>query len=267
VSFEDYRQWDAVNISRLKPLRRSALECKWELDHPREETDALLMGCALHCAVFEPARFGSDFVVIPKFDRRTKDGKNQYAEAIATAQGKTLLNADQHESVSNMAKALQAHPKASRIIQAAGECEVSALWTVNGTLCKGRFDRLIRAGELLNVPVILELKSTRDPLPWHFASDVEKFGYDLQASWYCEGHSIITGVSPQHIIIAVQNEGPFDVMVYIGENVPMAEARATNQKLFEQYCQCVATGKWPGYSNEIQPLGRAFEERRKLRTS
>lgn len=252
VSYETYASWDAANISKLKPLRQSALHCKYNIENPRKETDALLMGLALHAATFEPAKFEAEFAVIPKFDRRTKDGKAAHEEALKENEGRTIINEELMVDVRGMSKAIRESRAASRFVNAPGQCELSAVWrdSVTGIACKCRFDKLAALAK----PVIVELKSTRNAGPSNFAKDVANLGYAAQAAYYKDAHDKIIGTEAHHVFIAVENSAPYAVAVYMLSDSSMQTGRAEYRRWLDLYADCAASGVWPGYPDKVEIL-------------
>ena len=72
---DHYHLHPAVGHSGLVRIMRSPAHYREYVAHPPEPTPAMQLGTAFHTALLEPDRFGQSFVVAPKFDRRTKDGK------------------------------------------------------------------------------------------------------------------------------------------------------------------------------------------------
>lgn len=255
VPYAAYAKWPAINISKLKTMRRSPLHCRYEIDHPREETDALLLGKLLHVAVFEPGRLSSEFYVMPKCDRRTKEGKELYAAALKESEGKTIIYQDEMSKVQAMAAEILKHPRAKHFTQAAGMCELSMLWETQGTLCKGRLDRRV---ELPGTHYIVELKSTRDASLTWFPRDVHRFGYAMQAAWYCHGHEVITGQKAGHVLIAVESDPPHAVAVYMLTDASQQAGYAEAMAHLKAYAECMKSGNWHGYSENIELLDMPY---------
>jgi exodeoxyribonuclease VIII len=252
VPFEVYAGWDAVNISRLKPLRRSPLHCRYQMDHPREETGALNLGRATHAAVFEPALFDSGFVAIPKFDRRTKDGKAAHAEAMEKAGPKTVLDEDDYRRLCGMREAIAGCRAASRFVEAPGQCELSAIWIdePTGLTCKARFDKL--AG--LRLPIVVDLKTTRDASAGWFARDVARYGYAAQLASYVHGHRRITGQDAAAVIIAVESDPPHGVAVYLLGDQSLQAGAVEYRRWLDLYAVCEKAQTWPGYKDSVEVL-------------
>ena len=68
---------DGVSKSQLDMVAKNPALLKWVQAAPEDEEkkSALDMGTALHCLLLEPGEFDKRFIVSPKFDRRTKQGK------------------------------------------------------------------------------------------------------------------------------------------------------------------------------------------------
>ena len=119
-SIEQYHANAAISHSKLECYRRRpALYYKKyvakTLPQP-EESGAFRLGSAVHCAVLEEKEFASRYVLRPDCDRRTKEGKIQFAEFSAQHAGKTFLDADEMAQVIAMREAVAAHPIASQLL-------------------------------------------------------------------------------------------------------------------------------------------------------
>ncbi len=78
------------------------------------------MGTALHCLLLEPGEFDKRFIVSPKFDRRTKQGKadeEAFLRDVADM-GITVLDAEQWRKLELMRDSAMAHPAARWMLEA-----------------------------------------------------------------------------------------------------------------------------------------------------
>lgn len=253
VKFSDYQSWQAVNQSALQPMKRSPLHCRWALDHPDHPSDAMVLGSALHCAAFEPARFVGEYVKAPKFDRRTKAGKEDAAAFDAANTGKVALQPEDWEAVRGMADSIRGNAMARRFVDAPGHSEASALWTDNetGLDCKARFDRVVT---LSGAPWIGEVKTTRNAGAWAFGKSIADYGYHAQAAFYVEGYEVLSGQTPGHVFIAVENEPPYACAVYLLGDSSLQTGRALIRKWLAQYAACMKSGRWPGYPETAEVI-------------
>ena len=114
MPMNEYRAIDALNISRLKELGRSALHYQHRLAHPLV-TAPLTLGTAAHCATLEPERFGRQFAV---WDRRTDSGRmaprnGKWWDAFQAANDtRTILTEDERDEALTIATAVRADPVA-----------------------------------------------------------------------------------------------------------------------------------------------------------
>lgn len=265
VSFEDYQQWQAINFSRLKPIRQTASKCRWEMDHPKKPTPAMILGSALHVATLEPGRFDQLFYICPPCDRRTAEGKEVFAKAEQSAQGRLLIRSGSKEDealmsqlteLRGMAAAIHASRAAQPFLQAAGQNEVSLLWLdkETGLTCKARCDRLIESFAPWGCPVVLEIKSTRCADDWEFGRDCQKLGYAAQAGCYRTGYQAITGVWPAHVIVAVESLPPHDLKVHMLDDQSLQTGASQYRQMLSRYAECLAFDSWPGYPDVVSTL-------------
>lgn len=269
VPFEQYQQWPAANFSTIKNMRGTASKCKWEMDHPKVMTPAMILGSALHIATLEPARFESMFHICPPCDRRTKEGKEFYAEEERKAEGKIMIRRGgeekdkaamgEVESVQGMARAIHASEKASALINGMGQNEVCLLWKdeETGLMCKARCDRIVTEFDHWGwgkIPVIIELKSCRNADDYWFGKDCKNRGYDTQAASYCHGYYKITGRRPAHVIIAVENTPPHDMQPHMLDDKDMQTGLLQYRNLLTRYAECLKSGNWLGYPDKINTL-------------
>lgn len=265
VPFEDYQKWPAANFSTIKTMRGTASKCKYAMDNPKAPTPAMILGSALHIATLEPARFENLFHICPPCDRRTKEGKEVYAKEEQKAGSKILIRQGSHddeamigevESIRGMAKAIHALKSAMPFIDGAGRNEVSMLWRDDetGLFCKARMDRNIELFEPLGIPVTVELKSTRIASAWGFSKEVDDRDYAAQAAGYCHGYKVITGKSPMHFFIAVENFAPFDCAVYSLDDQSLQTGHLAYRQMLNRYAECLKTNQWPGYPDKLMKL-------------
>ena len=262
VAFETYQSWPAVNFSTLKEIRKTASKCKYAIDHPREMTDAMKNGQALHVATLEPGRFDGMFHICPPADGRTKEGKETltYHSQLAAQEKKIMLRQGfkdddaKFEAIAayrGMAAAIHRSKAASMLLQGQGQNEVSGLYRdeETGLWCKFRCDRIVDS-----LGYIVEIKSTRDASEWSFAKDVHSMAYHAQAASYIRGVQKITGKKYGHVIIAVESEPPYDVAVYYLDDQGLQTGLLNYTAWLARYAECLNKNQWPGYPDQLMPL-------------
>lgn len=240
----EYDTVQALNISRLKELRRSPLHYQYALEHPKESA-SMTLGIATHVAVLEPERFVNDFAT---WDRRLDNGKaaprngkiwDAFKELHAE---RTILTLDEAETAQGIAKAVRFDEVANKYL-ATGDPETTLQWGTPSRAFKGRIDWLTL---LDGAPVVVGLKTARDCRHMLFASQAARLGYHLQWAFYYDGFEAITGKPPHMVEIVVESEPPHAVATYLIPNDIIEQGREEYQALLATLDVCESTGVWPG---------------------
>ena len=252
ISNAEYRKKEGISASDLKRMMKSMATWKYEKDHP-EETDnpAFLFGRAYHKLMLEPDDFDNEFIVSPKFDRRTKDGKAAYEQFLQDAAGKEVIDEETYQTLLEMQAALYDTPFVKLLIN--GEHEKSFFWTdeETGIKCKCRPDSY---GQIKDQCICVDLKTTTNAETDKFMRDSLKFGYDIQAAHYCEGLEKILKKPFKFIFIAQEKTAPYLVNVLEADAYFMQNGADLRLDLLKKYKKCVATDKWPGYMDETSKI-------------
>lgn len=241
---EEYIALEAMNISRLKELRRSPQHYLHALDH-RKETDALTLGIAAHVAVLEPERFASQFAV---WNRRTESGRaaprnGKWWDAFQLEHaGRSILTDDEAMLAQAIAHAVRFDETANQYL-AAGDPEVTLQWEIDGRPVKGRVDWLT---SIAGRPHIVGLKTARDCRHFAFGSQAAKLDYGMQWSWYFDGYVALKGEIPRMIEIVVESEPPHAVATYVICDDILLQGRDNYRELLKVLAECEASGEWPG---------------------
>ena len=241
---------DPVNFSTLKHILKSPRHYRHALAHPREDTDALRLGRAIHAAIYEPERFASEWVVSPNFHRGMKDdtarakgydgGKSAALEWEAQHQAVEIVSADQMEAVKGMRAALILDPVASRyIVGGVSEQPIAWLDDETGICCRGRVDHCNGAAS--------DLKSTAFIEPRAVSRSVGSLLMHMQLAYYTDG--LTTSGYKLHdpgALIFVESCAPHDVLVLEFTDDDIAKGRAMYRKALSILKECRERNEWPG---------------------
>ena len=244
IPFDEYLGWDAVSNSALSRFARVPAAA-WV---PLEDSPALAIGRAVHCAALEPNRFPTAYR--PKqFHGSTKDGKAEAAAALES--GMNLLARAEWDDVSGMADAVRSHPAAAALL-ADGEAEASLLWTdaETGLRCKARVDWLAP-------DFAVDLKTTKDSSPSAFAKSIANFRYHVQQAHYRTGLESLGIPNDGFFFIAVDKTAPYPVGCYCITDAAEAVGFRLRQRGLRAWKKCVESGIWPAWrspSIETLPL-------------
>ena len=246
MTLAEYHAHPALSRSRLWQLHESPQKFKWAMEHPEAPSTAFRLGAAFHKLALEPETFSDEYVLSPGFDRRTKDGRALYNEFAEKAQGRTVLEPDEWETISGMVKSLSSNATARALI-AKGEKEQSIFWTNPRTNLelKCRPDIYI-ASDAVNV--IADLKSTGSADTESFTRECIRYGYDVQAAMYTEGLKTKLPGDYTFIFIAVEKNPPYAVNVMEMDRAVVDYGRIRFEDLLIKYQECRASGNWYGYN-------------------
>ncbi len=243
----------ATGSSLLKVLIEHSPAHYWyKKNNPSESTPVQAFGNAIHQAVLEPSLFTEKMIVEPKFEgtgsraaRETWHLENH---------GKTILKAEQKESIEGILKSISAHKQASKLISD-GHAEQSIFWQDEETgvllKCRPDFDR--------EGHINIDVKSTTDASRDSFRKDIGNYLYHVQMALYLDGMSALTGQEyDKAIIIACQKEAPYGVNCFSLGQETIEEGRALYKQALRVLAKCQKTGIYPNYDDsEIIPIGLA----------
>lgn len=248
----EYDAIDAVNWSSLKLL---ASECPANAKRRRElrepPSDSMLLGLAVHTHCLEREHFGERFVVGPKFDRRTKEGKQAAAEFEASCAGKLVLSEDDNATCQAMSRAIQANLACRKLARTPGVVEECMAWVdeTTGLACRGLCDKRIGA-------IALDLKTTKATTDEEFEKEIADFKYAGQAAFYIDGYAA-NGINIAAWYWLAVNNQPHDKIEGKGLERYVAALRCDSasleigkhlyRRLLDQWAEHERTGNWPGY--------------------
>ncbi|WP_424859336.1 PD-(D/E)XK nuclease-like domain-containing protein [Tepidimonas sp. HKU77] len=253
-----YHAHPAVGHSGLVRIMRSPAHFREFVTNSPEPTPAMLFGTAVHAAILEPDSFARDYVVAPKFDRRTKEGKAAAEAWEAENAGKTALTAEQMEAVNKMVANVRNHAGAANLL-GCGLAEMSGFWVdqETGIECKCRPDWLVTMEERPEwVTAIIDVKTCVDASADGFSRAIATLGYDVQVAFYQDGIKAITGKTLPFYFIAVEKDAPYAVACYKASDEVIEIGRAKYRAALQLLKWCRDNDRWPGYqpNGEIETI-------------
>lgn len=241
----EYHAADGISKSDLDLIHRSPAHYKAAR---HEDTPALRLGTAFHCAVLENDRFNATYTVI-EGDRRTNVVKAAIKEAKDA--GKTVLDADDFNALMDMAQAVFKNPICAALLCGSLK-EHSVFAELDGVRVKCRPD-----GWNVEKGVLFDLKSTEDASPEGFARTVAKYRYHVQDAFYRHVIASATNCDADDlsfIFVAVEKKPPFAVALYQLDELAALQGWVDAREDLRRYKAAKDTGKWGGYSPRIETL-------------
>ena len=251
MSERSYREHPALSRSSLWKIEDSPEKFKWEELNPSEPTEALLFGQAFHKIVLEPETFTEDFAVEPTIDKRTKDGKEQYANWLADIGTKTVISQKIYTTCVEMAQAINNSKLAKALLE--GEHEKCYFWEddLTGVECKCRLDCL---REIKGKLLVVDLKTTTSSNTDKWIRDSIKYGYDVQVAMYSEGIKANYGVKPEFVFVTIEKDAPYAINIFKATEEYYNYGYDHYRSLIGLYKHCVDTNEWPGYMGESEQI-------------
>ena len=246
ISNAEYRKREGLASSDIKRMMKSMATWKYFKDNPEEDNDtpSLKFGRAYHKFCLEPYDFDNEFAVSPKFDRRTKEGKELYAKFVESSAGKEVIDEEMYDKLVEMRDALYKTPCVKKLID--GEHEKSFFWTdeQTGIKCKCRPDSFGIFGTRY---VCVDLKTTQDAETSAFMRSALKYNYDVQAAHYTAGLEEIYKKDFTFVFIAQETSAPYLVNILQADEYFMQNGREVRGTMLETYKKCLELDEYPAY--------------------
>lgn len=222
-----------------------------EQQHGREPKAHFDLGHAAHRLVLGD---GPTLVPLDFADWRTKAARAE-RDAVR-ADGSVPLLADDYAQVQAMAAALRDHPFASRLFTpGTGRPEQTLVWRdqPTGVMCRARLDWLRAKGR--GRLVVPDYKTTRSAEPTAIQRAVHEYGYHQQAAWYLSGVHALGLADDAVFVFAFQEKtAPYLVTVVELDAMALRIGAARNRRALDIYRECTASGRWPGYRDDVAHL-------------
>lgn len=257
-SNQDYYGGPGVSASDLKVLRDATpLHLMAKKAQPFKLTDSLLMRGAVRCAVLEPDEFPYRFAEVPEgLDKRSKIGRELFAEI--EAEGKAPLKADQYEKVKAISASIMAQPAVRFILAQHGDIRQSIYWQdrATGVLCKMRPHYMVEPCDAFPCGLLLEFTPVDDASPEAFKDLSFRQRHYMKAAWCQQGFQQTFGTpdAPPFLFLAYENSAPHASVVRSASARQIMLGMHENGEAMARYAQCEASGQWPGFSQEIEPV-------------
>lgn len=242
-----YFKIPGINSHALIEMMRSPLHCWAKYVDPNaperdEQSQAMRLGSLVHCLALEPGIFTRDFFIADGINRRTKDGKAEWAAVVES--GLIPITNDDYVKASRISNSVTRHLIAGSLLTG-GEAEKTIVVERDGLLpMKGRIDYLHPyAG-------VVELKTANDASKRAFSGAVWRYGYHLSASYYrmlAARHAGCEEAEIRHTFVVVETKYPFAVAVYTTPESLLEEGRKLWEEQLARFDECMRADHWPSY--------------------
>lgn len=254
----DYHASSAIGSSIIKTMEQHTPLHAWAQyinpkRVPKEPSTAMILGSVIHSAMLEPSVFDDEYTVLPEgIDRRTKEGKALFADIVAT--GKMPVKQAEWDVATSCMAACEAHPFMQKIRTLSPKFEQSFFFERAGLQCKIRPDIEIAPCFAYPAGAIVDLKTTIDASPNGFPKQLWNLLMHVQAAFYKNGYRLKYGTffEPEFFWFAQEKIEPFANKVYRCTDEMEYEGNVIVCRQLDVLRECMETGVWPGYGNDVQ---------------
>lgn len=213
---------------------------------PPADKEAFMLGELVHAMTLEPEKFDDLYMIMPNIDKRTKSGKELYAQVMIEAAGKTLVKPEIMQLASEMRDALMCNTTVCDLLRDA-KTEKSIYWKhePTGLICKARPD--VWQGRIVS-----DLKTTLDAGMRGFQMSAYKYGYFLQAAMIYEALKSIGEPFHNFVNICIEKSKPYPIGLYMLDDEALQFGIDQYHYLMERIYECYEKNVWPDYG--IQKL-------------
>ena len=245
-----YEDKSHITNSMLGWLNESPAYFKSQIESQSTSTEPMIFGSAFHCKVLEPEKFDDLYYIIPKIDKRTKAGKEAFAEHLLNAGNKIILTTEQYSKILGMEEAVNNNETMKELFSCNKAVKESVnVWTesirddndeTHIIKCKSLIDLRRDADDL-----VVDLKTTASVKA--FTSSIKKFGYDRQAAYYLRGLIANKLVSPnaRFVFGVVEKQPPFEIAMFELDASVMEVANEKIDHLLGIYQKCLSEDCYP----------------------
>ena len=224
-----------ISSSALKTIHKKSV--MHYLNQKPFSSSSLTLGTLIHTAILEPENFDKDYFIMPKVDKRTKAGKEEYAKYLELAKGKELV--DEETIMVKDAIMENFNNNEQAVYYNQGIKEASFYSEIEGVLVKVRPDCYNQELGFISDP-----KTCQDNSPKGFMRDVYKYGYHLQAAFYSD----VLGVDPsQFVFTAIETNNPYSVQCYTLGEEHIYRGREAYTSALAKWRKYLDTGDVVGY--------------------
>ncbi len=155
----DYYANPAISNSKLSDLKNNverfyAVHVAKTL--AQSTTPEMVFGNLVHCLTFEPQKAAERYAIVPNVDRRTKQGKADWAEFLSVHGGQQLIEQHDLDVARRMVDAIWDHSDARSILSIEAEAEAEVYFESQDIDCKAKIDWVGRS-------IIADIRRPRIP--------------------------------------------------------------------------------------------------------
>tara|TARA_R110002096_G_scaffold50015_5_gene131757 strand:+ start:10172 stop:11008 length:837 start_codon:yes stop_codon:yes gene_type:complete len=251
----DYYSHPAMSRSKLVDLDNMTpykFWCKYiDKSIIQESTQAFDFGKAFHSKILEPELFDNEFSFMPKIDRRTKVGKEEYQDFIDNNSNKTVLDNKDFITLDSMEASINSDKfiDAKQMIQSSTSNEEEFYFELQGLEFRAKLDSINTKDH-----IIIDIKTCRDAFidGLQFGKEMIKYHNAEQVYIYIEAYKYKYNAYPNFYFITFEKSSPFEIQIF-DASVLYEYGKYKVTKLIDKYKNLLEIfGNNPWIDNSIQ---------------
>lgn len=208
------------------------------------------IGTAVHCFVLEPDNMDKYIVERPAHDLRSKANKQAFDDLLADNYGKAVVTTDDMDNIREAAKNILGMKTTEAILNKKGFVESTITWErENGTKMKCRPDFINP-----DMDYVIDVKTAESANGIEFYWAMKKFKYYMSHAITAEGYEAHFGRPLKAYIYLVVEKKTNLCAYYNSEEDCLIQGQGEMLGALKIYEECLATGVWPAYPDEILPM-------------
>ena len=254
----NYHSIKALSNSSLSVLKRSPTEFYKRFitgEMKGQESDAMLLGSAVHMLALEPGRFDMEYVVLggpinpqtgKPYGRDTKKFEYWLMDQAANDDDRTILIREEFAESLAIAKAFQSHPTIAAIMASRAEKSFELEYGLQYETSDGQTVDLKCKIDFVcpSERLIIDLKTTSDPSPYAWSWSAEDFGYHRQRAIYGDAMEAKYGEPFRFLFGVVRSKEPYEAAVYELDAESINRGRSEYEALIAEYIDRKASNDW-----------------------
>ncbi len=264
---EDYHKSVAERCTLNFPMSSSAIRdfsicpSRYRAGHEDEETsESMDFGSLVDCLILSADQFEKRYVIQPdtytneKSEIKPWNWNSNVCKAWRDKQNNLSIVSQEKFDESILAvKRLKDDPTISSFLdQSDKQVWLVGEWKDKETKLKIPLKALLDVVPRLDSEYsgcVGDLKTTRDAAPVAWNRSLFNFGYHLQSAFYLDFYRALDPMRDTFCFIVQENKGPYESGKRIMHQDFLEIGRQEYQKALSDYCQCLKSGKFPGYDD------------------
>lgn len=250
MSNDAYHAYDGISKSGLDLVARSPAHYMY--GEKKEKTRPMVIGSAIHCAVFEPELFIKDYMLMRDVKVRTA---SEYKQAIKTISEDLVLVQPEADYVSGMQNGINNNKHAKALLDQPRWSELAVFATdpVTGVLVKCKFDTLLHCLDAV------DLKKTQDASTPQFEKSIASYRYHVQHAFYSDVFEWATGQQLRSFqLLAVEERLPHFSKLHQCDSEATAYGRKLYREALNTYADCLSKNEWPMPDGSLEYVGLPY---------